>query len=120
MAQVIDHNIRGAEVLEGKFVSRRWWATFTAMFERMGLDSNATLNFPNTAAATSSDLTIAVRGAKLGDYVEVAPPLASILANSFYWAFVSNVDEVTVRFCNFSAGAINPASGIFAVRVKRG
>lgn len=118
--QVIDRTVNQAEVLEGRFISRRWWAMFTALFHCIPLDVTATLNFPNTATLDSSDLTVAVRGAKLGDYVEIAPPVASVIAKSIYWGFVSDVDEVTVRFCNFSAGSLNPASGNFGVRVKRG
>src|SRR3990167_8592971 len=82
-----------------------------------GLRATTTLDFPNTAAQQSSDLTVAVAGAAVGDFVQVAPPVASVLANSCYWGFVSAAGVVTVRFCNFSAGALNPPSGIFQIRV---
>ena len=86
----------------------------------IGIEATATLNFLNTLAQTSSDLTLTVPGATLGDFVEVSAPVGSLAADSFYTAFVSATDVVTVRFHNFSAGAINPAEGDFRVRVKRG
>ena len=78
----------------------------------------ATLNFPDTAAQTSSDLTVSVPGADLDHYAEVAPPNASVLANSCYFAWVSAVGVVTVRFINFSNAALNPASGAFTIVVR--
>jgi len=86
----------------------------------LGLEAAATLNFPNTSAQTSADLTVSVPGAALGDFVEVSAPVVSLAANSLYTAFVSDADEVTVRFHNYSAGAINPAEGEFRLRAKRG
>lgn len=74
-----------------------------------------TLDFPNTAAQTSSDIPVAVVGAVLGDTVNVAPVSGVVPADGFYYAFVSNPDEVTVRFCNFSAAAIDPAQDSFNI-----
>src|SRR5262249_49607110 len=65
-----------------------------------------TLDFPNTGAQDSSDLTITVPGAQVGDCVAKATPAAP--AKSFYDAFVSAPNTVTVRFCNFSAAPIDP------------
>lgn len=81
------------------------------------LTASATLNFGNTAAQNSSDLTIGVTGAEDGDPVALGVPIAALNANSSYSAFVSAPDTVTVRFNNYSAGAINPASGDFKVVV---
>lgn len=75
----------------------------------------ATLDFPNTAAQTSSDLTIAVEGAQAGDPVFLGVPNGSVNANSDFAAWVSATGVVSVRFSNYSAGAINPASGTFTV-----
>lgn len=80
------------------------------------LRTHATLDFPNTAAGTSSTLTIPLPGAEPGQSVTVGTP--GVPANSLYTAFVSSGgDEVTVQFNNYSAGAIDPASGDFTVIV---
>lgn len=76
------------------------------------ISASATLDFPNTAAQTSSDLTITVTGAAVGDPVFLAIPAAPD-ANSCFTAWVSGANTVTVRFNNYSAGAIDPASGSY-------
>lgn len=81
------------------------------------LTTTANLDFPNTLTLTSSDLNIALVGVAVGDPVVVSPPPGSVLANSSYSAFVSAVDTVTVRFNNYSAGAQDPAAGVFRVSV---
>jgi hypothetical protein len=81
------------------------------------LSGSATLNFGSTAAQTSADLTITVTGAADGDVVSVGVVNASTNANSSFTAFVSSANTVTVRFNNYSAGAIDPASGTFNVKV---
>lgn len=81
------------------------------------LTGSATLNFGNTAAQSSADLTITVTGAEDGDPVVLGVPIAALNANSSYSAFVSAADTITVRFNNYSSGAINPASGVFKVVV---
>lgn len=81
------------------------------------LTGSATLDFPSTAAGTSSDLTIAVAGAAVGNPVSVSAPVNA--ANSSYSAFVSSAGVVTVRFNNYSAGAIDPASGTYKVTVSK-
>lgn len=81
------------------------------------LEASAALNFPSTAANASSDLTIAVVGAALGDIVTLGIPHAAMTAGT-YTAWVSAVDVVTVRFVNNTIGAIDPASATFKVRVK--
>lgn len=83
------------------------------------LTATATLDFPNTAAQTSSDLTITLTGAVDGDAVILGVPNAASNANSDYSAWVSAADTVTVRFNNYSAGAINPGSGTFRVTVLK-
>ena len=82
-----------------------------------GLKASATLNFGSTAAQSSADLTITVTGAADGDIVIVGPVNGSTNANSCYTAWVSAADTVTVRFNNYSSGAIDPASGTFKVYV---
>ena len=83
------------------------------------LTATAALNFPNTLTSTSSDLTIALVGAVDGDAVILGVPIASLNANSCYTAFVSAADTVTVRFNNYSLGAIDPASGTFRVSIVK-
>jgi hypothetical protein len=82
------------------------------------LPGTATLDFGNTLAGASTDLTIAVTGAVDGDVVTVGVPIASQTANGVYSAFVSASDVVTVRFTNTNlVTAINPTSGAFKVLV---
>lgn len=83
------------------------------------LTATAALDFPNTAAQTSSDLTIAVAGAADGDVVALGVPIASLATDSCYTAFVSAANVVTVRFNNYSAGAIDPAPGTFRVSILK-
>lgn len=83
------------------------------------LTNTAALDFPNTAAQTSSDLTITVTGAAVGDVVLLGVPAASVNADSCYTAFVSAANTVTVRFNNYSAGAIDPASGTFRAAIVK-
>lgn len=81
------------------------------------LTGSATLDFPNTLAQTSSDLTITVTGASDGDKVVLGVPNVSVNANSSFTAWVSASNTVTVRFNNYSALPIDPASGTFKVSV---
>jgi hypothetical protein len=99
-------------------ISNVWFRFFQALPVLVG-SVTATLDFPSTAAQTSSDLTVTVAGAKDGDVVTLAVPNGSVLANSCYTAWVSAANTVTVRFNNYSVGAQDPASGSFRVVVTR-
>lgn len=77
----------------------------------------AILNFPSTAAQTSSVLTVSVTGAVDGQVVSVGVPNASNNDNSCFTAYVSASNVVTVKLNNYSAGAIDPASGTFTITV---
>ena len=81
------------------------------------ISNSAALNFGNTLAATSSDLTITVNGAAAGDAVFIGVPNGSVNANSSFTAWVSGANTVTVRFNNYSGGAIDPANGTFTAIV---
>ncbi len=83
------------------------------------LTATAALDFPNTAAQLSSDLTIALTGAALGDVVLLGVPNAAVLPDSCFTAWVSSANTVTVRFNNYSAGAQDPASGTFRVSIVK-
>lgn len=79
----------------------------------------ATLDFPNTLAQLSSDLTITVPGVVDGDVVALGIPNACVLPDSCYTGWVSAPSTVTVRFNNYSVGAQNPPSGDFRAVVTR-
>lgn len=83
------------------------------------VSGTATLDFPSIAAAGHADLTITVKGAAIGDPVILGIANASALAGLVFNAFVSAADTVTVRASNFTAGALDAASGVFsAVAIK--
>jgi hypothetical protein len=84
-----------------------------------GLTGSATLDFPSTLTMLSADLTITVTGASDGDVVSLGVPNAAVNANTFYSAWVSSANTVTVRFNNYSIGTVNPASGSFKVFVTK-
>jgi hypothetical protein len=73
------------------------------------------LDFPSTGAHSSSDLTITVTGAAVGDIVMLGTPVQDIDAT--FTAFVSAANTVTVRFNHYGSGTSNPASGTFKVYV---
>lgn len=80
------------------------------------LSGSATLDFSSIASLGQADLTITVTGAVIGDEVSLglpAAPMAGIIFN----AFVSATDTVTVRAHNYTAGAIDPDSATYNVKV---
>ncbi len=82
------------------------------------LTGSAALNFGDTAAGASADLTIAVTGAVVGNVVALGVPHAATVANGVFTAWVSAADVVTVRFTNTNlVTSLNPASATFNVRV---
>ena len=84
-----------------------------------GLTGSATLNFPSTLTMLSADLTITVTGAADGDVVSLGVPNAAVNANTFYSAWVSAANTVTIRFNNYSIGTVDPASALFKVFVTK-
>jgi hypothetical protein len=83
----------------------------------MVLTGSATLDFANTSSQNSTDLTVTVTGAAAGDVVYLGADAGSVLTNSSFCAWVSSSNTVTVRFNNYSSGALDPASGTFKVTV---
>lgn len=83
---------------------------------QMGLFASTSLDFPSVAAAGQQELTITVTGAAVGDAVMLAAP-ASLTAGLIATARVSAANTVTVRLSNITAGAIDPASATWGVRV---
>jgi hypothetical protein len=80
---------------------------------------SATLNFPSTPAHSSSDVTVTVTGAAVGDVVTVAPGLAAISTGSCFTAWVSAANTVTVRYNHYGSGSSDPASATFNVIVTK-
>jgi hypothetical protein len=80
------------------------------------LSVTATLDFGSTAAQTSTDLTVSVTGAAVGDSVSLGLPAAPP-ANTCFTGWVSAANTVTVRLDNFSAGAVDPPSGLYRVTI---
>jgi hypothetical protein len=84
------------------------------------IKASATLDFPSTGAHSSSDLTITVTGAAVGDVVTVAPGLAAISDGSCYTAWVSAANTVTVRFNHYhTGGSTDPVSAVFNIIVTK-
>jgi hypothetical protein len=81
------------------------------------LSGSAVLDFPSTAGASSSDLTLSVSGAEDGDVVSLGTPHGATVPNSHYSAWVSASGVVTVRFNNYSASSLDPASATFKIKV---
>lgn len=82
------------------------------------LSATATLDFPSTAAQTSSELTITVTGAAVGDSVAIGIP-ASTNANTCFTGRVTAADTVTIRFNNYSSAAVDPASATYRATVTQ-
>ena len=84
-----------------------------------GLTGSATIDFASTNAQNSRDATITVTGATEGDVVSLGVPNAAVNANTCYTAWVSAANTVTIRFNNYSSGAVDPASATFKVFVTK-
>lgn len=80
--------------------------------------SAVTLDIASVAAVTCLDTTLgtAVTGAAVGDVCVLGLP-ASPQANLGFSCFVSAADTVKIRACNPTAGALDPASAAYSVRV---
>lgn len=82
------------------------------------LDFSSSLDFGSIAAQTCAELTITVTGATTNSPVAPAWPPALELGLAGLMR-VSAADVVSVRLCNPTAAAIDPASQTFAGRVIR-
>lgn len=83
------------------------------------LTGAASLDFPSVAAgACSNDVTLTVPGAAVGDAVAAGWP--SVLAAGLVGTMrVSAADVVSVRLCNLSAAAIDPAPATYRATIVR-
>lgn len=79
----------------------------------------ATLDFPSTAAQSSSVLTVSILGVTAGanNIVTVGPADAAMNPDSNYSAWISADDTISIQFNNYSTGAIDPANASFAILV---
>lgn len=75
----------------------------------------ATLDFANTAARTSRDISVAFAGVVVGDNV-VAIPMIALPANYLFTAQVTAAGVVTVRFHNYTNSSINPSPIQFTIK----
>ncbi len=84
------------------------------------LSGTATLDFPSTSGAGgTSDLSISLAGAALGDVVSLGVPAGSVTTQGMFTAWVSTANVVTVRFANLASALQNPASGTFRAMVTK-
>lgn len=81
------------------------------------LTDTATLDFASIPAQLFEDITVTVTGASVGDVVSIGIPTAAAVPSSMFTAFVSATDTVTIRAANISLISIDPASGLFKVKV---
>jgi hypothetical protein len=83
-----------------------------------GIDFSGALDFGSIAAQTCAALTITATGAQANDPVAPSWP-AALEVGLAGIMHVTAANTVTVRLCNVTAGAIDPASQTFAGRVVR-
>ena len=82
------------------------------------ISNTATLDFPSTNSHHSSDLTLTVTGAAVGDVVAIGIPNGSVGTTGVFFGWVSAADTVTIRYTNtHNGGAVDPASGTFRATV---
>jgi hypothetical protein len=82
------------------------------------ISNTATLDFPSTSSHHSSDLTLTVTGAAVGDVVAIGIPNGSVGTTGVFFGWVSADDTVTIRYTNtHNGGAVDAASGTFRATV---
>lgn len=115
--------------IESKFVGvRAYLGGFKAELDDRGLgfpsrytepynqlDKIVTLDFPSVGGNDYEDLTTELIGAELGDIVLIGTPI--LTSHYSFVGFVSDVDEVTIRCINDAGGSVNPASGVFKIKI---
>ena len=104
-----------------RFLLSDTWSTWLTLLGKklQPIVVKTTIDFPLTAAQSYSDANVVVTGADTDHAAEVAPAPAAIPAGAcLYYAFVSAVGVVTIRFINASAAPINPASAEFTIVVR--
>lgn len=81
---------------------------------------SGSVNHDFPATSTLSDITLTVNGASDGDPVSLGIPIGSVVTVGAYYAWVSAVNTVTIRFYSPS-GALtaDPGNGTFKVKVLK-
>lgn len=81
-----------------------------------GVSGSTSLDFGSINAGATSELTITVTGAAVGDTVQLAPP-ATLEAGLIATGFVSAANTVTVRLANITGSPIDPGSATWSAVV---
>lgn len=77
-----------------------------------------TLDIPPLAKQTTTELSFAITGARLGD-IATANPVGAPVAGLLWNAYVSGDNQVTVRFFNSTASQINPSPQTWKISTWR-
>jgi hypothetical protein len=104
-------NLQDESYIQKKYVDDNFTANSSI------LSDTATLDFASIPAQLFEGLTVTVTGASVGDVVAIGIPTAAAVPSSMFTAFVSATDTVTIRAANISLISIDPASGLFKVKV---
>lgn len=78
-----------------------------------------TLDFPSIAHNDTHSLTATVTGAKVGDFVQVVPPVEVATNDLTYSAIVTDDAEVTLTISNNGGGAVDLASAEYKFYLTR-
>lgn len=116
---VVGQDANGKWKLTGK---QPWLEFFKSVFVALtgwkrSYTALKTFDFGNIPAGGEATTTVAVPGARQGDLVVVTAK--TLVAGLGAEGLVTANDVVTIRRCNFSTGAIDPASDDFRVVVMQ-
>jgi hypothetical protein len=81
------------------------------------ITSTQSLDFAGTNNGSTSDVTVSLPGAVDGEMVVIGPLNDAIYTGSFYTAWVSSADNVTVRFFNNSGSIQDPPARNFRISI---
>lgn len=84
------------------------------------LTNTATLDFGSTAAGSSTDLTVSLTGAAVGDAVVIGVDNTAMPDNGVFFGWVSATNTVSIRYANNDlTNAKDPVSATFRVSVLK-
>lgn len=83
------------------------------------ISNTASLSFPLVAAGATSDLTMALTGAVVGDSVIPGIANASMTTNGHFIMWVSAANQITVRFINNDTSPQTPSTGTFRASIVK-
>ena len=81
--------------------------------------ATATLDFPSIAHNDTHSLTATVTGAKVGDFVQVVPPVEVATEKLTCIGIVTAEDTVTVIMSNNAGGSVDLASAVYKFHITR-